>query len=309
MTTNAPEFDQIFATRTGHPFTVRYVPAGSPLITASGKLRTDAASTVEFCDAAQIGTPAAHGHPAGQFTGTSYYTDTLLGLDKHDGEAGGLALAGGVDAWTIDADTMTDIRAWIAEHGAPSAAKARILAGHPVRNGGLRAQRHTERYGPAEAFRPYTAPGGIECGWYARHGTADCGHEYTNTDAHGRAGIGPGYAIDPTTDQSHCYRCSDDRTRADLDSLTHGPGRVAAYVSNDGRTLTTWNGGELARVIDHRRGRTSDWWKFERGSHTFYGFNAGPGNSIMVRAYSTPANPPAVIPKPDDDALPPPEHP
>ncbi|MFE2999324.1 hypothetical protein ACFXG4_30485 [Nocardia sp. NPDC059246] len=99
------------------------------------------------------------------------------------------------------------------------------------------------------------------------------------------------------------------RTRADLDSLTHGPGRVAAYVSSDGRTLTTWSGGELARVIDHRRGRRSDWWKFERGCHTFYGFNAGPGSSVMVRAYSTPAKPPAVIPKPDDDELPPREHP
>ncbi|MGW4718802.1 hypothetical protein [Nocardia sp. NPDC004260] len=283
MTTNAPEFDRVFTACSGRPFTVRYVPAGAPLITASGKLRTDAAPVVEFYDAAQIGTPAAHGHPAGQFTGASYHVDTLLSPDESG--TGSFSLAGGVDAWRIDADTLADIRAWIAEYGTPTAAKARNLAGHPVRNRGRRAQRHAEHYGPAEAFRPYTAPGGIECGWYARHGTADCGHEYTNIDADGRAGIGTGYGIDPDTDLSHCYRCMDDRARAVLEALPHGPGRVLAYVASDGRTLTTWSGGELARVIDHRRGRRSDWWKFQRGRRTFYGRNAGPGMAVIVRAY------------------------
>lgn len=283
MTTNAPEFDRVFTAHSGRPFTVRYVPAGAPLITASGALRTDAAPVVEFYDAALIGTPAAHGHPAGQFTGASYYVDTLLSPDERG--TGSFSLAGGVDAWKIDADTLADIRAWIAEHGMPTAAKARILAGHPVRNRGRRAQRHAEHYGPAEAFRPYTAPGGFECGGYARRGTADCGHEYTNVDPDGRAGISLGYAVDPDTDLSYCYGCADDRTRAALDALSHGSGRVVAYVASDGRTLTTWRGGELARVIEHRRGRRSDWWKFQRGRRTFYGRNAGPGMVVMVRAY------------------------
>ncbi|WP_433635620.1 hypothetical protein [Nocardia sp. CA-120079] len=285
MTTNAPEFDRIFTTRQGRRFTVRYVPAGSPLYSASTKRRTDKTSIVEFYDPTQIGTPAVHGHRIGQFTGASYHVGTLLGLDEPGTGAGGLALAGSVDAWTIDADTMTDIRAWVAQFGTPSAAKARILAGHPVRNGGRRALRHAEHYGAPEAFRPYTAPNGIECGWYARHGTADCGHEYANIRTDGRADIDSGYSIDPDTDLSYCYGCYTDRKRADLDSLTHGPGRVVGYIASDGRTLTTWNGDELARVIDHRPRRRSHWWKFRRGHRTFYGVNAGPGLEIMVRAY------------------------
>ncbi|MGW4719902.1 hypothetical protein [Nocardia sp. NPDC004260] len=281
MTTNAPECDRVFTNAAGRPFTVRYVPTGSPAFSGFPHTR----AVVEFYDATHIGKPAAHGHPAGQFTTGSYYAETLLGLDGYGSGTGALSLYGGEHAWTIDAATMADIRAWVAEHGIPTAEKARILAGHPVRNGGRRALRHQERYGAAEAFRPYTTPNGIECGWYARHGTADCGHEYSNIGPDGRAGISTGYSVDRDTDRSRCYGCSDARARAGLDSLAYGHGCAVGYVSDDGRTLTTWTGGVLARVIEHRPGRSRHFWQFERGGRRFHGTNAGPGCPVTVRAY------------------------
>ncbi|WP_051158439.1 hypothetical protein [Nocardia carnea] len=132
---------------------------------------------------------------------------------------------------------------------------------------------------------PTPPPDGIECGWYARHGIADCGHRYSNTDADGRAGIGAGYSVDRDTDRSHCNGCSDARARAILDSLAYGLGHAVGYVSRDGRTLRTWTGGELARVIEHRPGRSRHFWRFERGGRRFHGTNAGPGRLVYVRAY------------------------
>lgn len=282
MTTNTPEYDRVFLNQAGRPFIVRYVPAGSPLF---GGSTDDTRAVVEFYDTTQIGRPAAHGHRAGQFTTGSYTVDTLLGLDSSSRGAGALALCGGVEAWTIDAPTMADIRAWVAEYGRPSAAKARILNGHPVRNRGRRALRHREHYGAPESFAPYTAPGGIECGWYARHGVADCGHRYSNIGADGRASNAAGYGVDRETDRSRCYGCSDARARAALDALAYGLGRMVGYVSADARTLTTSTGGELARVTAHRAKNHRHFWQFERGGRRFHGANAGPGNVVYVRAY------------------------
>lgn len=282
MTTNAPEHDRTFTTSTGRTFTVRYIPQGSPLFSTTHRITPAPTPAVEFYDASALGTPAALGHPAGQFTGARYRADTLLGLD-HTTTTGALAL-GGLAAWTIDADTMTTIRAWIAEHGTPNPAKARILAGHPVHRD-PRAQRHNEHYGPAEAFRPYHTPDGLHGGWYARHGTADCGHEYTNIDRHGLAGISTGYAIDPDTDLSHCHPCAAEQTGTALDALTDSTDRVTAYISDDGRTLTTWPGIELAHVINHQPGRHTHHWTFQRGDRTYHGTNQGPGMAIDVHAH------------------------
>ncbi|WP_331761030.1 hypothetical protein OG225_43155 (plasmid) [Nocardia sp. NBC_01377] len=282
MATNAPEFDRVFANDLGHPFTVRYVPAGSPLV---GGRTEDSGAIVEFYDATCIGEPAAEGHPAGQFTTGSYDVATLLGLDGYGSATGALSLYDSAPTWTIDAHTMTDIRAWIAEFGVPSAAKARILQGHPVRHRGRRALRHQERYGAPEAFRPYTTSSGIDCGWYARYGIADCGHEYSNIRADGRADSTIGYSVDALTDRSRCDGCFDERARAALDSLAYRHGCAVGYVSEDARTLTTSTGGELARVIAHRSGGNRHFWRFERDGRRFHGTNAGPGHLVFVRAY------------------------
>ena len=76
MTTNAPEHDRTFTTSTGRTFTVRYIPQGSPLFSTTHRITPAPTPAVEFYDASAIGTPAALGHPAGQFTGvTAYISD------------------------------------------------------------------------------------------------------------------------------------------------------------------------------------------------------------------------------------------
>jgi hypothetical protein len=62
-----------------------------------------------------------------------------------------------------------------------------------------------------------------------------------------QASGGTGYAHckDPDgRERLVCYPCTDKRTREDLKTAT----RFFAYVSSDGRRLTTWNGGDLGAV-------------------------------------------------------------
>jgi len=84
---------------------------------------------------------------------------------------------------------------------------------------------------------------------------ADCGHEYTGP-ALGESG-GSGYArlrdaqYVPTigdtlpADSTICYSCAD---ACQIRELIDGRENVYAYVSGDGRHITTWTGGELMRV-------------------------------------------------------------
>lgn len=65
----------------------------------------------------------------------------------------------------------------------------------------------------------------------------DCGHSVEPT------GIGTGYAT--TLDgRKLCYACADEAQRAEMATSE----RFVAYVSSDGKRVTTWTGGELARV-------------------------------------------------------------
>ncbi len=64
----------------------------------------------------------------------------------------------------------------------------------------------------------------------------DCGHEPTPD------GLGSGYAR--TADgRTMCYLCADELQRLEMATVD----RFTAYVSSDGRTLTTWSGGVLGR--------------------------------------------------------------
>lgn len=68
--------------------------------------------------------------------------------------------------------------------------------------------------------------------------TLDCGHEPTPS-----AGIGTGYAT--TVDgKTSCYGCAEAQERTEFARAD----RYTAYVSADGRHLTTWTGAILARV-------------------------------------------------------------
>jgi hypothetical protein len=57
-------------------------------------------------------------------------------------------------------------------------------------------------------------------------------------------GIGTGYAV--TMDgEKICYSCADTRQRDGMKTASI----IGAYISSDGRSVTTWTGGKLATVI------------------------------------------------------------
>lgn len=69
-----------------------------------------------------------------------------------------------------------------------------------------------------------------------------CGHSIRPN------GVATGYArwVDGSVT---CYPCTDDRIRADAAET----GRLSGYVSTDNR-FTTWSGGFLGTVTEHRTG-------------------------------------------------------
>lgn len=72
----------------------------------------------------------------------------------------------------------------------------------------------------------------------------DCGHAPTETESPFTNGIAH------FEGKTMCYECA-----ADLDREEIRQGRqVFAYVSSDGRTVTTWAGSELMRITYHGTG-------------------------------------------------------
>jgi hypothetical protein len=60
-------------------------------------------------------------------------------------------------------------------------------------------------------------------------------------------GCASGYALTPKPhDRMVCYICADAQQREDLRDRSRSFG---AYLASDGRTIATWTGGELGRVI------------------------------------------------------------
>lgn len=68
--------------------------------------------------------------------------------------------------------------------------------------------------------------------------TLDCGHPPTPTD-HG----GTGVAYD-SQGRSFCYDCANSREAEAFSAAD----KFTAYLSSDGKNVTTWPGGVLARV-------------------------------------------------------------
>jgi hypothetical protein len=62
---------------------------------------------------------------------------------------------------------------------------------------------------------------------------------------HVRQNGGTGYAVLSEKDSVICYPCADERER---EFLTNNE-RFTGYISEDGRTLTTWTGGYLGKVL------------------------------------------------------------
>jgi hypothetical protein len=68
---------------------------------------------------------------------------------------------------------------------------------------------------------------------------ADCATDITH-------GCGTGYATF-NTGEKVCYSCADKRQSAQIVAANPGD-KFQAYVSSDGKKITTWTGGELMRV-------------------------------------------------------------
>lgn len=105
---------RLFTNDSGRTFTVRLLPAGARFGKTNSLINEDAL-TVEFYDTmhADDGTNGEDGHgPLGQFV-SRYRVATLFGRDGYGSKVEGLNLHGGVDVWSIDTTTMSDILEWL----------------------------------------------------------------------------------------------------------------------------------------------------------------------------------------------------
>lgn len=122
------------------------------------------------------------------------------------------------------------------------------------------------RYAPADAH---------EC---------DCGHPAV-VRRYGSRMSTPGYATD-RDGRTLCYLCADDAQRREMATAP----AALAYVASDGRSLTTWTGGRLARVTAHSVARNGwhgsevhRWWAESPDGARWYGSNGGHGLAVTVR--------------------------
>lgn len=105
----------LFTNDQGRTWTVRVLPVGARY--GVHNMLTADAPTVEFYDTkfADDGAFARSGFgPLGQFV-TRYNIATLLGIDGYGSGDGGLNMDGNVPVWTIDAETMKQVRTWLRE--------------------------------------------------------------------------------------------------------------------------------------------------------------------------------------------------
>ena len=109
-----------------------------------------------------------------------------------------------------------------------------------------------------------------------------CGH---SPSPHGD--LSTGTAIERSTGDEICWHCADERVRESMRTES----RLSAYLTDDGR-ITTWSGGELARVVSNTKRRIGF------GLNTFrhyicavdstgrrwHGTSPGPGMYCLLRA-------------------------
>lgn len=67
----------------------------------------------------------------------------------------------------------------------------------------------------------------------------DCGHGPTPNSS-----PGTGIAVDSKTGEEMCYACGDERERGRIETVDEFVG----YVNEERRVITTWPGGELAKI-------------------------------------------------------------
>lgn len=110
--------------------------------------------------------------------------------------------------------------------------------------------------------------------------TLDCGHAATPTD------FTPGYATVAKTGGKICHSCADAMQRNELNAVD----KTVAYVSGDGKAVTTWTGGRLMTITQHGsapngwHGSQIHYWRaVDDNNRGWYGRNAGNGMCITMR--------------------------
>lgn len=78
--------------------------------------------------------------------------------------------------------------------------------------------------------------------------TPDCGHTVTSDPD----GISTGRATDPDTGRTMCYPCAEAFEQDKIETAD----TYTAYVSSDGKRITTWTGATLAVVTSYGVGST-----------------------------------------------------
>lgn len=76
----------------------------------------------------------------------------------------------------------------------------------------------------------------------------DCGHNPSPPEG----GTGAAGYARTTTGRTVCYPCATEHEREQMRAAALAGQPFAAYLSSDGREITTWTGGTLARVISER---------------------------------------------------------
>lgn len=114
----------------------------------------------------------------------------------------------------------------------------------------------------------------------------DCGHEWSPPEG----GTGAAGYARTVTGRTVCYRCADEHEREAMRAAALAGEPFAAYLDSDGRTITTWTGGTLARVTDEvvrlafggRAEVTHIRANDPHGRH-WYGKGSGRGMFIVIR--------------------------
>lgn len=111
--------------------------------------------------------------------------------------------------------------------------------------------------------------------------TLDCGHEPTVTDST----FTNGTARD-RDGKTFCYDCA---SKPDIEAVERGE-ELYAYVSGDGKRITTWPGNELMRVTRNISARTGFYNSkvhyiraVSPNGREYYGKNGGNGMCIRMR--------------------------
>lgn len=118
--------------------------------------------------------------------------------------------------------------------------------------------------------------------------TLDCGHVLITPEDTAATGTGgTGYGLSPDG-RAHCYLCCHVRDLEVMDAR----GRVDAYLSSDGRTITNWPGGILAFVTREWEtpaggfcGRTRITRVWARDTHGRMWHGRGPGRGMYLRLH------------------------